>query len=353
MNILLTGAGRRCQLVESFKVALNGHGHIFACDSSPSAPALRSADRWFIVPPVEQAGFIERLLDICDKEQVDLLVPTFEPELPLLAEQRNRFQQVGTFVLISAPEVIETCYDKLATNRFLEKCGLAVPKTYSSYKATLEALDQGELDFPVVIKPRWGYGSMDLQYVRDREELDLAYRLLKKRQLLTPQQLINSVEPESSLLLQEYLGGLEYGLDVVNDFCGQYVSTLIRRKLRMRAGQTDRAITVKDQHLERLGAVIGKSLRHIGILDCDLIEARNQLYVLDLNPRLGGGYPFSHLGGADIVRAFIAWAGQTEPDPSCFDYEQGILAARSDFYAVLDMFTAETATKVKEGCQVD
>jgi len=336
LNILLTGAGRRCQLIESFRLALNGRGNIFACDSSPDAPALRAADRWFIVPPVDHPDFIEKLFDICRDEHVQLLVPTFEPELPLLAEQRSRFQQAGTFVLISAPQVIETCYDKLATNRFLKKCGLPVLKTYPTIEAAFEALNRQEINFPLDIKPQWGFGSTDMEYPEDREELDLAYRLIKKRLARTFQVGISARDSASSLLIQEYLNGMEYGLDIINDFQGQYVCTVSKRKLRMRAGQTDRAITVKDWRLEALGAVIGKSLGHIGILDCDLIEVSGNLFVLDLNPRLGGGYPFSHLGGANILAALIAWADQTEPDPRWFDYEPGILSARSDFYAVLE-----------------
>ena len=120
---------------------------------------------------------------------------------------------------------------------------------------------------------------------------------------------------ERAVLIQERIGGQEYGLDVVNDLDGRHVTTFARCKLAMRAGETDRAVTVETFELDRMGAAIGERLGHAGNLDCDVFLADGRLYVLELNPRFGGGYPFSHAAGADLPAALIAWASGKAPDP--------------------------------------
>jgi carbamoyl-phosphate synthase large subunit len=119
-------------------------------------------------------------------------------------------------------------------------------------------------------------------------------------------------------------------LDVVNDLDGEHSCTLVRRKLSMRAGETDRAVTVKDSRLEELGEIIGRNLRHVGVLDCDAIVTADGCYVLDMNPRFGGGYPFSHLAGANLPAALIAWASGEQPDPDWLRVAPDVLASKCD-----------------------
>jgi carbamoyl-phosphate synthase large subunit len=108
------------------------------------------------------------------------------------------------------------------------------------------------------------------QFPEDEEELELSYRLTKKqidRSFLAE---MNTTDSEHSILIQEWLLGEEYGMDVINDFNGSYVCTFISRKIRMWAGQTDRGITARDARLEMIGQLIGEKLSHVGILDCDV-----------------------------------------------------------------------------------
>jgi carbamoyl-phosphate synthase large subunit len=136
-------------------------------------------------------------------------------------------------------------------------------------------------------------------------------------------------------VFQEWLDGQEYGMDIVNDFNGRHVATLARRKLAMRAGNTDRAITVADPALERLGQVLGRRLKHLGSLDCDVIATDGGYLVIDLNPRFGGGYPFSHMAGANIPAALVAWAEGTEPDPSWLRSRPGVVVSKNDGLTVI------------------
>jgi carbamoyl-phosphate synthase large subunit len=178
--------------------------------------------------------------------------------------------------------------------------------------------------------------SIGIEQIENERELALAYewgQIQLKRTILTQ---MTQADPGRSFVFQERLQGQEHGMDVVNDLQGRHVCTLARRKLGMRSGSTDRAITVTDQKLEHLGMTLGQQLGHLGILDCDVMVTEKGCLVLDLNPRFGGGYPFSHLAGANLPAALIAWANQEVPDPSWFRARPGVLGSRREQLVVLE-----------------
>ena len=154
---------------------------MFACDASPDAPALQIADKGFVVPPADADNYLDVLLTICREQRVRLLIPAVEPELPLLAAHRARFLEIGTLPLVSSPEIVAICYDKLETATFLDRCGLAAPRTYVQLEAAREALSRGEITFPLVVKPRWGVSSIGLAIAEDDQELDFAFKMAEKQ----------------------------------------------------------------------------------------------------------------------------------------------------------------------------
>jgi carbamoyl-phosphate synthase large subunit len=342
MNVMLTCAGRRGYSVEMFKEAVGDRSSVFACDSSAHAPALQHANKAFIVPQIDQEDYVDTLLAICNDHQIGLLIPGLEPELLLLAMNRARFLAIGTVLLVSTPEIIATCCDKLAVNNFLSNCGLMVPRTFDCLAATQMALSQGNIAFPLIVKPRWGVSSIGMHSPDDDEELELFYRVTKKqieRGILAQ---LSAADSQSNVLIQERLLGEEYGMDVVNDLNGNYVCTFIKRKIRMRGGQTDQAVTVRDDRLEMIGQIIGERLGHIGLLDCDAFVTKNGCYVIDINPRIGGGYPFSHIAGANLPAALIAWVNGRPPDPAWFHIEPNVAASRCDDLLVTNRKLIET-----------
>jgi carbamoyl-phosphate synthase large subunit len=343
MNVMLTCVGRRSYSVEIFKEAVGDRGRVLACDSSADAPALVKADKAFVVPRADHEDYVSTLLTICEDHQIGLLIPALEPELVLLAMNRARFLAIGTIPLVSSPEITVTCFDKLAMSDFLSNCGLLRPHTFNSLTAAREALSQGELAFPLVVKPRWGVSSIATHFPNDDEELELFYRVARKQIEHCFLAELNSTDPQRNVLIQERLSGEEYGLDVVNDLNGNYVCTFVKRKIRMRAGQTDQAVTVRDDRLEAIGQMIGEKLRHIGLLDCDAFITKHGHYVIDINPRIGGGYPFSHVAGANLPAALIAWACGQTPNPAWFDIEPNVAAARCDDLLVTNCKSLETA----------
>jgi len=275
------------------------------------------------------------------------LIPAVEQELPLLAAHRACFLKSGTLPLVSSPEIVAICYDKLETAAFLDRCGLAAPRTYVQLEAAQEALSRGDITFPLVVKPRWGVSSIGLAIAEDDQELDFAFKTAEKQIACSFLAQASAATSGGCVLIQERLSGEEYGLDIVNDLNGRHVCTFTKRKLRMRAGQTDRAVTVKDQRLEKLGQTIGENLGHIGILDCDLFLSDEGCRVIDLNPRIGGGYPFSHIAGANVPEALIAWMNGEEADPRCFQMQPHVAGARCDEYFAISL--PQTVSQARSG----
>lgn len=329
-NVLLSSAGRRNYLVNYFLETLAGRGHVFVADASSEAPAMQEADRAFVVPLASDSNYIDAVLTICKNHNVKLLISLNDLELPILARNRHRFLEIGTIPVVSPPQVIDICFDKFATHDFLRKIGLKTPKTFVTLQEAKLALKAGGIAFPLVIKPRWGSASIGIDYLEEMAELDMAYHLSKIRLMRTFLGGVSSSNPDECILIQEQLRGKEFGLDIINDLNGQYVTTFVKLKLVMRAGETDRAITVEHETLKSIGKTIGESLGHIGNLDCDVFVDGENCYVLEMNPRIGGGYPFSHMGGANLPAALIAWAKNETPDLKWLAVQPLVASAKSD-----------------------
>jgi len=331
MNILFTCSGRRNYLLNYFRQELNKSALIVAADVSPDAPTMQEADLSCVVPRVDDPSYISSLKEICVKYQIALLISLNDLELPLLASNRKESELIGTTVLVSSPEIIDICFDKWKTITFLKTNGLAWPHTVLTVDDAMQSLETDYLHFPLIIKPRWGSASIGIEQVNDRKELELAFELVLQRIKQTFLADISSTDFKHSIMIQERLKGDEYGLDIVNDLNGENHAVLCKRKLAMRAGETDRAVTVNDQELMDLGSKIGQTLKHIGNLDCDVFwTGRGNPFVLELNPRFGGGYPFSHLAGANLPRALIAWINGEKYNPEWLQMKTGIRSAKCD-----------------------
>jgi carbamoyl-phosphate synthase large subunit len=329
MNVMLTCSGRRNYLVKSFQSVLGNSGLVFAGDASANAATIQEADRGFILPRVDSPEYFNRLLDICQEYHVKLLIPLNDLELPFIARQRDIFLKSGTIPVVSSPETIDLCFDKWKSYLFFISCGISVPKTYLSLADVRQALADGELKFPIVIKPRWGSASIGIEFAQDLEELELVYPYVKRKLERSILGKVSALNPDRCILFQEQIIGQEYGLDTIADLDGNYVTTFVKQKLSMRAGETDRARTVEHTQLAALGQKIAQNLPHIGNLDCDAIVTDNgEVYAIEMNPRFGGGYPFSHAAGANLPAALVAWASGESPDPSWLNLEPNLTISK-------------------------
>ncbi len=329
MNILLTCVGRRNYLVDYFRSEVNPlGGKVYVANCHPNAAGFVTADKAFLVPSIFADNYIEVIINICHQFDISAIISLFDPELPILSKAIDQLSSEGITAIVSSPKVINICFDKLETNAFLLDCGINIPITIHGIDLLLSKLDSKEINYPILIKPRWGNASLFSLEVETKDELELHYTKLTERIKNSMLFKGESAPDHDQIIFQEKVSGQEYGLDVINDLNANYVNTIIKKKIAMRAGETDIAITLRSSELAALGEAISNKLGHIANLDMDLIQTPKGPVVIDLNPRFGGGYPFSHLAGVNLPAAIISWLNNEPANPSDFDYEENVLGMK-------------------------
>ncbi len=306
MNVLLTSVGRRAYMVKYFKEALQGKGRVFVSNSDDKTVAFYYADQSVISPLIYDEAYIPFLLDYCQTNRIDVLISLFDIDLMVLAKHKEAFAAIGTRVIVSDPGVIEVCNDKWKTYQYLKERGFHVPKTYLTLSKVMLALECGELQYPIVVKPRFGCGSIALSIAED--EMGLLYYYSRNTRAVNRTYLkYESAAEDEKIIYQECLNGQEYGVDLINDLNGTPRSVIAKKKIAMRAGETDIAELVDEPALaaeaKRLAALTG----HIANMDTDWFMVNGVPYILEMNARFGGGYPFSHMGGCNLPQAIVNW----------------------------------------------
>lgn len=333
INILFTSVGRRSYLVEYFKEELKGRGNVIASNSDAYTTAMKVADKSYITPLIYSKEYIPFLLDICKKENIKMLISLFDIDLPILAKHKEEFKKLGVIMVISDLEIVDICNDKLKMCEFLGKYGFAVSPIVSH----LPMIQEENSDFikgfaggkQYILKPRWGMGSLGMFTAENIEELMVFYKKARREIQKSYLRFEAEKDIEHSIIIQEKFIGTEYGLDIINDLEGNYITTVVKRKLTMRAGETDIAQIVQDSILESLGEKLSKILRHIGNLDVDIIRTDNGDYIIDMNARFGGGYPFSHSAGIQLPKALMEWCQGKEASKDCFTFKIGGIYAKN------------------------
>jgi carbamoyl-phosphate synthase large subunit len=328
LRFLFTSAGRRAYLIRYFQEALKGNGRVYAANSSPVSTALEAADEGVVTPLIYDDGYIPFLLDYCRKHQIDALMSLFDIDLPVLARHKADFAAVGTRVLVSDPELVDVCNDKWKTCQFLRDNGFPLIPTWLDPEEALAAVRRGEVSFPLIVKPRWGMGSLSIFTADSEEELRVFYEKVRREIFRSYLKYESAFEPERCVLIQKRMEGQEYGLDNIDDLEGRYVTTVLRKKLAMRSGETDCAEIVEDPQLLALARRLAGLTRHVGVMDLDLIVSDGIPYILEMNARFGGGYPFSHLAGVNMPAAITAWLRGEEADPAFFRPRIGVVGQK-------------------------
>lgn len=331
-NILLSSAGRRTYLVEWFREALGGRGLVHASNSDAAATSLAAADRGVVTPLIYSDEYILFMLDYCERERIGAIVPLFDVDVPVLAAHREEFESIGCFPVVAPADFARVCSDKLATAELLASAGIPRPATYVGARGFARAVARGEASFPAFIKPRWGMGSIGLAEASDEEELRVLCGIVERKVAGSYLRYESSAdEPGRGVIVQPRVDAAEYGMDVYCDLSGRYRGCVVRRKVAMRAGETDVAEVVDaDARFEALARSLAGISRHPGCMDVDVFDAGGELMVLEMNARFGGGYPFSHAAGVDMPRALVAWLRGGECEP-------GSLAAKTPGTYMKDM----------------
>lgn len=336
MNVLLTSCGRRAYLVRYFKEALklSGGGEVHCVNSDPVSPCAAVCDRFQVAPAIYDEKYIDFLLDYCRDNSIDAIVSLFDIDLPVLARARDRFSAQGVTLVVSDEAVASLVSDKYELGSVLSAAGIGAPVTARGIDEAVSLINEGVLSYPVVVKPRRGTGSIETYVAENEEELRFFHARAEKMAGKTYlKHEAAELCPGGRILVQEFIKGDEYGLDIVCDLDGNYAGTLSRKKIRMRSGETDACVTVRDESINETGAKIAKVLASKGIqrgpVDADVIVSGGKAYVIDVNARFGGGYPFSHNAGANVPLAIVKQLKGEPFDKKLVSQETGVTAAKA------------------------
>jgi carbamoyl-phosphate synthase large subunit len=312
-NILFTSAGRRVSLIRYFREALTNlglTGHIVATDMNKAAAALHVSDSYEEVPPVVDSGYISRLMDICLKYDIRLVIPLIDTELLLLAIHKREFQKMGATFLVSSIRANEICSDKRKTYAFFKKIGIETPEIFN-YADMLKA---GPSAYPVLLKPKNGSASIGVTKIRDKRELAFFKARIR-----------NSI-------IQEFVTGEEYTLDILADLHGKVRSVVPRLRIETRAGEVSKGMTVKNQAIIALGKKVVESLP--GAFGCITVQcfltSNGNVKFIEINPRFGGGFPLAYKAGANFPRWIIEMLLGKNSDISIDGWQDGLVMLRYD-----------------------
>lgn len=282
MNILILSIGTRNKIVQYFKKTVDSR--VIATDASPLAPALYDADMYYILPRINALDYIDIILDICKKESISGILSLIDPELSLLAKNRSRFADAGVTVIGSDYEICERCLNKWEMYHWLKVHGYNCAKSFIDKNEFYKAVEDGEITYPVFVKPIRGSASLAINVVHDKETLEL---------LMTH---------HDGLMIQELLDGQEIGADCYIDMIsGEVISIFTKKKILMRAGETDKSVSFKDADLFALIENFSNESGFYGVIDIDIFDVNGKYYFSEVNPRFGGGYPHAYECGVNFM----------------------------------------------------
>jgi len=302
LNVLVTAGSRRVPLVRAFQRAVRatGGGLVVVADVNPLSPAVYAGDKAHPVPLSTDPMYLAVIAEICQVERIGLVVPTIDDELSVFAEHVNQFTEAGVRVAISPLATTLVCNDKYATCRTLAARGIEAVETYVPDDLPFDP------EFPLFIKPRVGRGGVHAYPVRNARELEFFLDYV----------------PEP--VIQTFLDGPEYTIDVLCDFSGEPLSVVPRERVNVRAGVVDRGRTVRDPRLLELGVACARALKFHGAVNIQCRIVNDRPIVFEINPRFSGGIPLTIAAGADFPRMLVDLAEGRRVSPAVGRYQDNL-----------------------------
>ena len=308
VNILITSVSRKVWLVKAFKDALRGErvdGKVISADINPLSAGLYVSDKHYLVPPSSDQNFIPAILEICKKENIKLLIPTRDGELLLFTKNKKKIGKQGTYVMVSNPEVIEICNDKYRFYQFLIGNNIPTPKTCLPHQ-----IDFSSARYPLIVKSRYGSGSKGLFKVENAEELKF---------------FINYV---SNPVIQEFINGKEYTVDLFSDLNGKVLTVVPRERIETFCGESYKGKTVKDTQIIEYAKNLAEKLQTIGHITIQCIRNDSGIKFIEVNPRFGGGAILGIKAGANTPSLLLKLILGEKIKPQIGEFKEGLLMLR-------------------------
>lgn len=341
VNILLSSVGRRAYLVHYFREALAGQGLVIATNSVPGTSGMEAADRAVLVPPAYAPEYPDTILELCRSYEIGMICALHDLDGYVLSSLNDELIAMGVIPVLPEPTWARRCLDKLECGNVLASHDLVVPWSNVSLEETHAALGRGDIAFPLLVKARFGFGSLAVQHCNSIESLNACFEDARERvggSVLSrffspsrgsvkesdsePGDMIHSLS--NAVLIQEVLGGRELCIGLVNDLSGRYGGHFICEVTSMRAGESDTATTLDSSALGDLPRRLSQILGQRGFWGLDVILGEHAPVIIDVNPRFTGDYPFYHLAGANVPAALLAWAENRKVDPEWLKCDAGV-----------------------------
>lgn len=309
-NILFLSVGRRVELVKAFKDAMNSEGVIgdlVGVDFQENAPALYFTDKFSKICAITDVNYIDELIDLCREYQISLVIPTIDTELEILSRNKDRIEKAsGSKIMVSSESIINIIRNKNNTYKFLIKNGFKTPRVIMD-----SDLKSKNYQFPLFVKPLDGSSSMNNFKVNNEEELNFFRKYVKNP------------------IIQEFIDGIEYCVDVFNDFEGNVITIVPKLRVASRAGEIMKGTIVKDRNIIKLIQKLMKKLKACGEINVDCMIKGEEIYIIEINGRFAGGAPMSFKAGANSpVNLLKLLRGEKLAYNE--DYEEEMVALRFD-----------------------
>ena len=268
------------------------------------------------MPRIDDPIYIDSILDICKKEQINAVTTFIDPEIMLLAENRERFAEIGVEVLAPYTETAKLCFDKYEMFKYLREHGIRTAMTWGTFEEVKAALDAGEVELPIFVKPRTGSGSVGARKVLDVETLHAAF------------------EQDPSLIAQELMTGegcFDLDADVyVDTISHKPVAIFSKRKISTTIGGANKTISFKDQKLFDFAQEALSKFKFNGPIDADFFYKNGEYYLSEVNPRFGGAYLHAYGAGVDFIKLIDRNLRGLENEVQIGDYEEGVVMMMYD-----------------------
>jgi len=307
INILVTAASRRVALIRAFGYALRRlglKGNVITTDLNCMSPGLYFGDRHYIAPLTTDPGYIPLIKSICAGENIGLLIPTIDDELPIFGRHRHEFEKSGVRVAVSDESTGRVCNDKHASYLFFKERGIPFARTWLPGE-----IDREKLKYPLFLKPRCGRGSVGAFQIKNRRELDFFLGYV------------------DDAVIQEFLTGTEYTIDVLADFDGRVISVVPRERMVVRSGVSDRGRTYRHSGLIKLAVDTAETLELRGAANIQVKLEGDDAVIFEVNPRFSGGIPLTIAAGADFPGWLIEMCSGRGPEPCIGDFTDGLIMA--------------------------
>lgn len=334
MNVLLTTAGRRSYIVDYFKHC-EGVDKVYAANSIFTI-ALQRADGYLITPLIYDDAYVPTLINFCKKYSINAVLSLLDMDLWVLAKNRKAFEEANIRLILASADFIEICNDKWKTYQFLCQNGLQSPKTYKSLPSVISAIEENEVSFPLIMKPRWGMASMSIYKIENMEELQVLSKKCEREIFSSLLKYESGSTKDAPIIYQELIVGEEYGLDVLNDLHGNYIDTFAKQKVTMRSGETDLGRTASKEPFEKYTRLIAQHSRHEGLLSVDCIKNDKGIFFIEFNCRISGHYPMSYLAGFNYPQIVADWMNGRELNQSNMQFRENLFITKDLVPTILD-----------------